>query len=249
MSDKPGGFSTSDLGHLHQVLPLVARLFEVQVSRRISRILLDTYLGSHTGHKVLEGLIKRGDGENIHSVIWFCDLRNSTGLAESLALETYLEFLNQFPDCMAGAILEHNGEVLKFIGDAVLGRFPIEDPTDPHPAAVENALDAVRDASDRIVDVNRNQTDPKIPPIEFGIALHRGDVTYGNIGTSRRLDFTVIGSATNEAARIEGLCKTLGNSILISGAFASSFAGDLVSLGHHKLRGVGEDQELFTIPD
>ena len=247
VSDRPGGFTTSDLGQIYEVLPILARLFEIQALRRISGVLLDTYLGGHAGPRVLDGLIKRGDGEIIHAVIWFCDLRSSTALTEALPRDEYLALLNLYFDCMAGAVIENGGEVLKYIGDAVMAIFPIEDPQNPNPQAAFDALAAVRDAQARIAAINAEREPRGEPTIGFGIGLHRGDVTYGNIGTDRRLDFTVIGSAVNEASRIEGMCKPLDATVVISEDLAKSLPGELVSLGRHELRGVSVEKELFTL--
>ena len=137
---------------------------------------------------------------------------------------------------------------MKFIGDSVLAIFPVDDPADPCPDACAGALDAVRTALARMDAVNRDREARDEPPMAFGVGLHRGDLTYGNVGTERRLDFTVIGSAVNEAARIEALCKTLGESVLISSAFAAGLPGELLSLGEHSLRGVSARQEIFTLP-
>jgi adenylate cyclase len=246
VSDRSGGFSTDELGQFYEILPVLSRLFEVHALRRTAITLLDTYLGNHSGQRVLEGSIKRGDGENIHAVIWFCDLRDSTSLTESLAREEYLAILNQFFDCMAGAVLDHGGEVLKFIGDAILAIFPIEDPHSPE--AAERAIDAAQDAQRRIMLINQQRTERGAKTIGFGIGMHIGNLMYGNIGTLGRLDFTVIGSAVNETSRIESMSKTLNQNILLSAEFARHFPTRLVSLGTHTLRGVSTPQELFTLP-
>lgn len=246
VSDRSGGFSTEELGQFYEILPVLSRLFEVHALRRTAITLLDTYLGKHSGQRVLEGSIKRGDGENIHAVIWFCDLRDSTSLTESLAREDYLALLNRFFDCMAGAVLDHGGEVLKFIGDAILAIFPIEDPDSQE--AAEHAINAALAAQREITLGNQHRTERGENIIGFGIGLHIGNLMYGNIGTPGRLDFTVIGSAVNEASRIEGMCKALDENILLSAEFARHFPARLVSLGMHTLRGVSTLQELFTLP-
>jgi adenylate cyclase len=245
VSDRTGGFSTDELGQFYEVLPLLSRLIEVHALRRTATTLLDTYLGKYTGQRVLEGSIKRGDGENIHAVIWFCDLRDSTALTESLGRDEYLSMLNQFFDCMAGAVLDHGGEVLKFIGDAVLAIFPVEDPDSPEAAG--HAIDAAQDAQRRIAIINQQGAEHGAKAIGFGVGMHIGDLMYGNIGTPGRLDFTVIGSAVNEASRIESMCKILGKTILFSAGFARHFPDRLESLGTHTLRGVSTPQELFTV--
>lgn len=251
-ADRRGGFTTSDLGHIHEITALLGRLYEVHAMRFRAASLLDTYLGRHAGERVLDGLIKRGDGENIDAIIWFCDLRDSTPLAESMPREAFLALLDCFFDAMAGAVLDHGGHVLRFIGDAALAIFPIDgqDQAAMTPTqARENALAAADDASNRIAALNHNRADAGEPLIRFGIALHPGAVTYGNIGTENRLEFTVIGDAANTAARIEALCKTLGRPVLVSAEFARHFPERFESLGEHTLRGVGEQRAIFALRD
>jgi len=249
VSDRLGGFSTDDLGQLYEILPTLSRLLEAHAQRVSSLTLLTTYLGGSAGERVMNGKVKRGDGEDLHAVIWFSDLRGSTALADSIGREAYLATLNQYFDGVAGAVIEHGGEVLKFIGDAVLAVFAIDDPADPAPEACTRALAAVADARQRIDAVNGERAERGEPALAFGVGLHRGNLTYGNIGTERRLDFTVIGPAVNEAARIEDLCKTLETPVLMSEALAASLPGEtnLVSLGRHTLRGVRNPQEIFTL--
>jgi len=246
-----GGFSTSHLGNIYEVMPALGRLFEVHAQRRISVSLLETYLGRSTGKRVLEGQIKHGDGQVIHAVIWFCDLRDSTNLAASMDVPAYLAHLNRFLGAMAGAIIDHGGEILAYIGDAVLAIFPIADAGSPAAAgfapadASARAIAAARDAAQRIAATNSERTD--VPALKYGIGIHVGDVTYGNIGIPQRLQFTVIGSAANEASRIEGMTKALGDPVLVSAKFAEVYPGELVSKGLHVLRGVAGEHELFGL--
>jgi adenylate cyclase len=240
----PGGFGTAHLGQLYEVLPLLGRLFEVHAARRTATALLETYLGRHTGERVLKGLVKHGDGEQIHAVIWFCDFRDSTPLSKSMGRQAYLRQLNRFFYCMAGAVLEAEGEVLRYIGDAVLAIFPIQE----NPAAAcERAVRAARLAASRIAEMNQKHEDRA--PLRYGIGLHVGTVTYGNIGVPERLEFTVIGAAANEAARVESMTKELKQPVLTSAAFAGAYQGNLVSLGKHPLKGLDGEHELFTLPD
>ncbi len=256
-TDRVGGFTTEHLGQIHEVLPILSRLLEVHAMHRMSRTLLDTYLGAYTGQRVLNGLIKRGDGENIPAVIWYCDLRGSTALADSVSRDDYLDLINRFFEAMAGAVLDRGGEVLKFIGDGMLAIFPMEK-TGTSKEGKEmfcgqtagcEALEAARDALARMHEVNADLAEEGRAPLRFGLALHLGDLTYGNIGGSSRLDFTVIGPATNEAARIDSLTKELGVTLLISEDFERVVSDELVSLGHHRLRGVAEEIEVFTLPE
>jgi len=246
VADRSGGFTTDELGQFYEILPLLSRLFEVHALRITAVTLLQTYLGKHSGQRVLEGSIKRGDSENIHAVTWFSDLRDSTSLTESLSREEYLAMLNQFFDCMAGAVLDHGGEVLKFIGDAILAIFPIEDPDSPE--AARQAIKAARAAEQAVTQLNQERAEQGTRAIGFGIGMHIGELVYGNIGTPGRLDFTVIGAAVNEASRIEAMCKTLGQNIILSSKFAQHCPNKLISLGRHTLRGVSTPEELFTLP-
>ncbi len=249
-----GGFSTAHLGQIYEVLPMLGRVFEVHALRRTATGLLETYLGRNTGKRVLDGLVKHGDSEHIHAVIWFCDFRDSTPLSNSMGRSAYLRHLNRFFECMAGAVLESGGEVLRYIGDAVLAIFPIgNSPADAQPAAMdgaeacERAIGAANLAAERIAAMNDKHRDR--PPLRFGIGLHLGTVTYGNIGIPQRLEFTVIGPAANEAARVESMTKELNRPILTSSAFAARYRGHLVSVGRHPLKGLEGSRELFTLPD
>ncbi|HEX2565323.1 MAG TPA: DUF427 domain-containing protein [Burkholderiales bacterium] len=239
-----GGFSAAQLGQIYEVMPMLARLFEVHAQRRVASGLLETYLGHNTGSRVLEGLVKLGDGEHIDAVIWFCDLRDSTPNSERMGREAYLQHLNRFLYCMAGSVIDSGGEVLRYIGDAALAIFPTAGGT---AQACEKAIAAARLALERVRAVN--QQHPEAPPLKFGIGLHLGSVTYGNIGIPQRLEFTVIGPAANEAARVESMTKDLGKLVLASGAFAAAYTGKLVSVGKHRLKGVTVEHELFTLPD
>ncbi len=216
--------------------------------------LLFTYLGKRTGERVLSGLVNRGEGEKIHAVIWYCDLRDSTSLAESMSLESFLGILNDFFDCMAGAVLDNGGEILRFIGDAALAIFPIGGTTKslrevciPTEGACERALAAARDARSRIETLNKQRRSRGELPLGFGLGLHVGEVMYGNIGVPERLEFTVIGPAANEAAHLEALCKELDQSILISWEFPRCFPDQMRSLGLHRLHGVSTPREIFEL--
>lgn len=252
-SDKPEGFSVAELGQIFDVTPVLSRLYEVHTLRDNTKVLLDTYLGPRTGERVLNGLTQRGDGEKIKALIWFCDLRDSTALADTLSQEIFLADLNQFFDGVAGAILDYGGEVLRFIGDAVLAIFPIDDTSSNEQRGnlskvCYTAIEAVEEAQRRIAQTNEVRKANNQAPLNYGIGLHIGELTYGNIGTKERLEFTVIGAAANEAARIEGLCKELNIPVLLSETFASAFPEQLHSVGSFLLKGVQSEQEIFTLP-
>ena len=238
---RPGGFCDVEIAALRQVSTALARIAEIYGLRRLAHNVLDAYLGQQAGAKVLAGQIKRGDGQEIHAVIWFCDLRDSTPLADSMSRPEFLALLNDYFECVLGPVQERNGEILRFIGDAALAIFPIG--SEPATVACTKALDAAKDSISRMKKLNATRG----TPLRFGVGLHLGDVMYGNIGTPTRIEFTVIGAAANEAARIESLCKTLGVDLLISEHVARHLAERPRSLGKHALRGVGNEIELFTL--
>jgi class 3 adenylate cyclase/uncharacterized protein (DUF427 family) len=249
---RQGGFTTNELGHVYEALPLLSRLLEVFALRQNALNILNTYLGQQTGGKVLRGLVRRGDGEDIYAVIWFCDLRDSTVLAANGARREFLDLLNAFFDAMGGAVLDHGGEVLRFIGDAALGIFPIEATLVSADVALRHActqaLAAARDASQRMSVLNAERREQNLAPLGWGIGLHVGEVTFGNIGTPSRLEFTVIGPAANEAARIEGLTRELGQPILASEEFARYSSETLPELGRYPLRGVVGARLIHAVP-
>lgn len=253
-SDEPGGFATAHLTMIDEALPAISHAFEVHALRQTATSILDTFLGPLSGERVLRGLIRRGDGENIYAVLWYSDMRGSTRLADRLPRPAFLSLLNDYFDCTAGAVLAHGGQVLSFIGDAVFAIFPLGNAGAGIPAQREDylaactaAVAAARDALARLADLNVRRLARNDPRIDFGIGLHRGEVTYGNIGVPERLDFTVIGPAANEVARLAALCKRLEKPILISSAVASVVPEEFVSLGVHALAGVREPVEVFTV--
>ena len=237
----PGGFRDDELAALRRLIAPFTRMVEIFGNMQKARNILDAYLGPSAGEKVLAGHIRRGDGEDINAVIWFCDLRDSTPLADSMSRRDFLALLNDYFECVLGPVLEQHGQVLRFIGDAALAIFPVgERPAE----AVAKALAAAQEALVRMDKLNQTRS----RPLRFGIGLHLGELTYGNIGTPTRIEFTVIGAAANEAARIEALCKVLEVDFLVSEQVARALPLPWRSLGLHTLRGVGDKMELFTLP-
>ncbi|MGH8691485.1 MAG: adenylate/guanylate cyclase domain-containing protein, partial [Burkholderiales bacterium] len=177
---RAGGFREAEIAALRRVATALSRVAEIYASMRKARNILDAYLGPNTGERVLAGQIRRGDGQDINAVIWFCDLRDSTPLADSMSRQDFLRLLNEYFECVLGPVLERQGEVLRFIGDAALAIFPVAD----RPAeACAKALAAARDALARMNKLNEKRQ----RPLRFGIGLHLGELTYGNIGTPTRI--------------------------------------------------------------
>ncbi len=241
----PGGFTDNQVERLAALMPIFAMALEVRSMHNIARNLLDTYLGHKTGERVLNGAIRRGSVETINAVIWYSDLRGFTAMTDKLPSNVLLDLLNDHFERVVEPVKERGGEVLKFMGDGMLAIFPIDELGGEEKAA-ELALEAAEDALVRTAEHNGERENQTLPPIHFGVVLHLGEVVYGNIGAPDRLDFTVIGPAVNQAARIESDCRHLGQPLLTSAAFAMAAPANLVSVGQHALRGSDDLQELFA---
>jgi adenylate cyclase len=240
---RPGGFSDGDIAALEAVQLPLARLAEVYALRRVAITLLNTYVGRDAGERILQGRIRRGEIERIHAVILLSDLRDFTAQSERLPGATVMALLNGYFDCLVPAIEAHGGEVLKFVGDGLLGILPVA--ADPA-AACRAALGAAAAARAALAEANAERAGRGEPELRYGVALHLGDVLYGNIGSAGRLDFTTIGTAVNLTARLETLARDLGRDLVASAAFARHCPEALASLGAFRLRGFREPQEVFA---
>ena len=244
--DRPGGYSDADIAQLDRVATAFALSYQSRALYGTIRTLLETYLGRGAAQRVLMGNINRGQADAIESIIWYSDLQHFTRIADEVEREHLLSFLNEYAACLVESIEAHGGEVLKFVGDGILAIFAHDDTG----IACSSALDAAFRAEARIAALNETRLAQGQRVTDFYLALHCGDLLFGNFGSANRLDFTVLGPAVNEASRIGGMCRSLDQRVIVSSAFAES-AGprrrDLVSLGRYALRGVGQPQELFTI--
>jgi adenylate cyclase len=250
-ADRPGGFTTAELTELYDLMPALAARLEILERRDLTRQLMEIYLGKETGHRVLAGDIVRGESRSIRAAIWVSDLRDFTGLSDRLPREQIIQLLDAFFELAVQAVEERGGEVLKFLGDGMLAIFPGEDNGDVQ--ACRNALAAARDTTMMIRALNARRLKAGKERIDFGIALHLGEVGYGNIGGAERLDFTVIGPAVNLASRVESLTRALGVRVLASEAFAGclaqSTAETLTDMGAHRVKGLDESVRVFAPSD
>jgi len=247
-TDRKGGFSETDIDDLTRLVDMMGAVTEMYIEESVAQTVAQTYLGRQVGERILRGMIRRGDGEEIRAVLWFSDLRDFTGLNERLPPDQVLELLNNYFQLVGDALAKQGGEILKFIGDGVMAYFPAEDALFM-PMVTAAALDAARQLIDDAEAANEARATGGAEPIRFGIGLHVGTVTFGNIGTEDRLDFTVIGSAVNRASRLQGLTKALGVRVCASAEFNADCPRPMKSLGKHRLRGVRDPAEIFTLPD
>ena len=232
---------------LQEVARFAAAPLAVLAARSTLAALLEAYLGRRSAAQVLAGRLRRETGETIQAVLLYGDLRGFTQLSETMAPEAVVGALGAWFDRIAGAVHAFGGEVLKFIGDGVLAIFPIgqRDPS----AACDAALRAIAAARVGMVHLDAARAEEGLPPLPFGIALHLGEMLWGNIGTADRLDFTAIGSAVNLVVRLEALCRPLGRSVLVSGAVAAETTVALTPLGEHVLRGLAAPCAVFALPE
>jgi len=249
-TDAPGGFDDADIAALQEIVEVMAPIVETEAAYRMARQVVRTYVGHSTGERVLSGAITRGSGETIEAAIWYCDLRRFTELTDSLPRDELLGLLNAYFEIMAGAVTAAGGEVLKFIGDAMLAIWALNDEQGDDAAACSTKmLAAARSARDQLAACSAERRSAGLPAIEYGLALHLGEVHYGNIGAPDRLDFTVIGPAVNHAARIEELGAKLGHPIVASAGVAAAAPEQFQPLGAQQLRGVAELQDVFALLD
>jgi len=239
------GFTDEDLERFAALANLLAPLVEIIQGRRMTLGLLDAFVGPRISERILEGQVKRGDGERIEAAFWYSDLRGFTALSESLPAAELLQLLNEYFENCAAAAAARGGEILQFIGDAILIVFEIKRPED-EAAVCEAALDAAIDAFASIAVVNHRRRRAGQPEISFGLGLHLGTVTHANVGSPNRLAFNVVGPAVNKTARLQSMSKQAGAPLLLSKEFAAHVRRPLRSIGHFDLRGISGPQEMFT---
>ncbi|MBR0687509.1 adenylate/guanylate cyclase domain-containing protein [Bradyrhizobium manausense] len=242
-TDRPGGFDDAHIAALKKVLPVLALVSEIRIKNRLARTLLETYVGAHAGELILAGATRGGTGTTVRAAIMICDLRDFTKISDNWPRDDVIDLLNDYFDAMSDPIARHGGEILKFIGDGLLAIFPLSQPN-----ACANLLRAVTEARQAMAALNERNNGTGRAPLNYGIGVHVGDVMYGNIGSTTRLDFTVIGPAVNMASRLEALTKQIGKPVLLSRDFAELVTPEfeLERVGQHAVRGFNEPIELFA---
>ncbi|MEH6475779.1 MAG: adenylate/guanylate cyclase domain-containing protein [Sneathiella sp.] len=241
------GFSDQNVLDLEQLAPYLSLIIEIHATRSIAITLLDTYVGHRSGERIMNGQFQRGDGEVIEAAIWFSDLRKFTEMSENLEKEEMFGLLNRYFQIIGDSVSSHGGEILKFIGDAVLAVFPVDETTSKTEAC-DAALLAAQQAFQEKTTENQTREEAEQPTIDFGIGLHFGKAIYGNVGSENRLDFTVMGPAVNLTSRLENLTKSSGEHLLYSQKFSENLTSKSKKLGNFQLRGIKREQTIFT-PD
>jgi len=239
-------FTDEHIAAFRLLIPPLSRLGEIFALLRTATNLLSTYVGRNAGSRILGGQVQLGDTDSIHAVIWFSDLRGFTSMAQRVGPAAVIRALNELFGCQIPPVEARGGEVLKFIGDGLLAIFPFDPAVGASQARCRDALDAVAEAFANLDVQNRVRIASGELPIDFGVALHVGEVSYGNIGGANRLDFTCIGPAVNLAARLETLTGKLGRPVVLSEAFAELADVPVDDLGAFELKGVGDAVPAFS---
>lgn len=238
---RPGGLSEEQVARLAAVAPLFALALEVQVQRFVTETLLGVYIGRSPSQRVLRGQVRKGDIETTSAAIWYSDMRGFSALAERSSPAQLIAWMNDYFEAVSQEILGQEGEILKFIGDAILAIFPWG-ASDDRTAACRRALEAAQRANATLDALNRTRDAAGLPLLAHGIALHLGEVQYGNVGSHRRLDFTAMGSSVNKVARLEGLCGATGRRLLVSDEFARTLPGQAFArVGDFAIKGFAEE--------
>ncbi|MFT5220042.1 MAG: adenylate cyclase, partial [Gammaproteobacteria bacterium] len=246
VTKKATGFSKADIEGFRLLRTYLAPVLEVYALRYQMHSLLDTYVGRRTGEKILSGMVKRGDADSIFSALWFSDLREFTHLSEILSTDKMLTLLNQYFEIVSASVTAQGGEILRFIGDAMLIVFPIDEKV-TRKQACQAAINAALDAQSTLATLNHQRRRHGEPEIHFGVGLNIGEVIYGNVGALDRLDFTVMGRAVNRTARFESLTKTLDRNILFSREFAELIDAPTCFMGEHQLKGIANPQAVYAL--
>ena len=246
MTDQEGGFSDADVATLERLTPFLGLAIKSASLARIANTLVETYLGRDAGRRVLQGRIARGVADRIKTVLWFSDLRNYTRISDSAPPEEIIPLLNDYAEVVVSAVHGLGGDVLKLVGDGTLAIFP----ADNRQEACRGALAAAVRVRNDVIRLNGKRSAAGLPTSQVYLALHVGDVFYGNIGSKDRLDFTIIGPAVNEVSRILAMSRSVEQDVLLSADFADATGSEmrrrLLSVGRYALRGVAHPLELFT---
>ncbi len=241
------GFDDGAAVAIKRLAPFLKLAIKSAALARMAGTLAETYLGRDPGRRVMSGRILRGVAEKIGAVLWYSDLHGYTHISDRVPPEQIIPLLNDYADVVVSAVHRHGGDVLKLVGDGTLAIFAGEDRGPACLAALAAAVQVRKGAAK----LNRRRAEQGLPTSEVYLALHVGDVFYGNVGSKDRLDFTVIGPAVNEVSRILAMSRSVEQDVLLSATFADALDAEtrrrLVSVGRYALRGVTQPQELFTL--
>jgi adenylate cyclase len=241
---RPGGFSGAETQFMRDMLPSVGTVAELKALRIFIGSMLRTYVGPEAGRLILDGQVRRGDVRELTAALMLFDLRDFTLMSDRLSPHAVIRMLNSYFDCIMPPVEQQGGEVVEIMGDGILAIFPERSGRSAREAC-GSALAAATAGLAALLE--RNRAHPATQ-LHAGVALHYGTVSYGNIGSGNRLDFTVIGPDVNLTARIERLCRELDRTLIMSELFADTLHRPMWEIGHFELRGFAKMQRLFELP-
>ncbi len=239
------GFTAADLAGLSALLPTLGAVLESIERRHMESTLLSTYVGAQSAREILAGRVRRGDADCQMAAIWYSDLRDFTGLSESLGNSAIVELLNSYFEIVESAVAAQGGECLQFIGDAILAVFRAKEDSDPAPLC-RSAWAAAMDMIANLPVTNGRRRRAKLPQIRLGLGLHVGHITHCNVGSPTRLAFNVIGPPVNFTARLQALCKTVEVPLLMSSEFRSQISDPARLVGTFAFKGVAEPRAVYA---
>ncbi len=235
----PAGFTEDQLAALERVRQPLARVVEAHLLRMNAACIISVYVGRGSGIHILQGRVRRGDGEEIAAAILFADLIGFAELSNQLAGAQIVEMLNDAFDVVVPVVQGHGGEILKFLGDGLFAIFPYGQ-AKPVEDAVRDALAAITESEAALAAAAIRQG------IAFRWALHAGRFHYGNIGGATRLDFTAIGRPVNYAARLLAAASTLSLGHVASAAVAEHLGAKAKVAAEVAFKGFAGRQQIYT---
>jgi adenylate cyclase len=235
--------SSDELGQL-------AMSFNRMVDGLRRESLVRDLFGQYVTPELAEAAIERRgelDGQLVTCTVLFADIRNFTGIAESLPATRLVKMLNEYFARMSKVVVEEHGFVNKFGGDSLLAVFGT--PLNPAPDHGARGVHAALRMEEVLVEFNREQEEEWLPQIMIGIGVATGDVVAGNVGSETKLEYTVIGDAVNVASRLQAMTKELDEPILADGetARAARTAARFDRVGDVAVRGKARPVDVFVV--
>jgi adenylate cyclase len=230
----------------HGILAMAMNDMQVGLrERNRAQIAIERYMSPKVYKLIQSGELRMG-GVSREITVFKTDIRDFTELSERMDPHALVEFLNRYFEAMVAAIAKYDGEVDKYMGDAILAKFGATEPCPDHAERAVLAMIEMIEACERFgIELRREG----LEPVRMGIGANTGEAVVGNIGSSQRMEYTIISDAVNTAERIEGLCKEVGWDLLISEQTYAQ-AQNVIEVGRPwsmRLRGQTRDTLVYPV--